>query len=778
MADFFISYTQADLDWATWIDFVLNQAGYKTVMQEYDFQGNFIDEMDKALITCTRVVLVLSPAYLKSNNCRREWTAAMATDKTGPANNILPVRVEEFDIPGLLAPAIYADLATARDRSDARRRLLAKVRPEGRPTAEPPFPGKAGKEPVFPGGRPGISNLAPPTPHFVGRQELLATLDQRLKSGAVALTALAGLGGIGKSQTALRYAHTRQGLDIAWWLRAEKLETMLADLGDLGDRLGVRIDGNDAQAKARAVLDALAQRDDWLLVYDNVVDEESVYPWLPPPGGAAIITSRSDHWTAIGKLDVDKLPEDDAVELLRQLSGDMDETAAQDLARDLDYLPLALEQAGAFAKAAGWSLAQYRTHFAQAHAKLLAKGKPVGYPATIATTWNISVERVEQENPAAAQLLTLCAFLAPDDIPLDLLRPAVDKLPAPLAEVLADPVATAEAIAVLKGQSLVKTRDGKLSLHRLLQLVQRHRLNEDERTDWARRALLLLRGVFRFDADDLATWAPAAALLPHAEAMGGWAEQAGGEWEATSWLLDRIGSVLAKDGLYGRGVEMRQRALALFEANLPADSPRLAASLNNLGSALYHAGQLQEALPLLQRALAIREAKLGPDYPDLAHSFGNLAVLQWKLGQLGQARPLAERALAIDEAHFGPDHSRVASRLDNLANILDDQGKVAEAEPLRCRALSIDTHHYGNHHPSVAIRRHNLAMTLAELGRLDEARNMMAQALSICSDLLGGEHPRTQLSRTLLAQIDSLIAQRDGGGAPSPHPSPTRGEGA
>jgi len=170
---------------------------------------------------------------------------------------------------------------------------------------------------------------------------------------------------------------------------------------------------------------------------------------------------------------------------------------------------------------------------------MLAKGKAIDYPATVATTWEMSFQAVAKASPAAAQLLTLCAFLAADDIPLDLLRPGAEHLPPALAAALADELATADMIAELLRYSLVKARDESLSLHRLVQTVVRGRLDEDEGKDWAGQTVRLVRAVYRFGDTDLTTWGPAERLLSHAEAAAGWAEKAGVKAEATASAISK-----------------------------------------------------------------------------------------------------------------------------------------------------------------------------------------------------------------------------------------------
>jgi hypothetical protein len=119
--DFFLSYTQADQPWAEWIAWVLEEAGFATTIQAWDFRpgGNFVVEMQRASAGSERTLAVLSPDYLQSLFAMAEWTAALAQDPTGERGKLLPVRVREVAPDGLLASLVYIDLvglteATAR----------------------------------------------------------------------------------------------------------------------------------------------------------------------------------------------------------------------------------------------------------------------------------------------------------------------------------------------------------------------------------------------------------------------------------------------------------------------------------------------------------------------------------------------------------------------------------------------------------------------------------------------------------------------------------------
>jgi hypothetical protein len=136
----------------------------------------------------------------------------------------------------------------------------------------------------------------------------------------------------------------------------------------------------------------------------------------------------------------------DALALLRARVRGLAEQTGNELAEELGRLPLALEQASAYLNRTGLSAEDYLRLLHKRAAELYARGKVRGRPDTIATLWDLSLERVATENPAAIQLLDLCAYLAPERIPLDLFTLHPDLLPEPLADAAADELAVNDAI--------------------------------------------------------------------------------------------------------------------------------------------------------------------------------------------------------------------------------------------------------------------------------------------------------------------------------------------
>lgn len=159
MKDFFISYNSADRGWATWIAWQLEETGYTTILQAWDFRpgSNFVLAMQRAAREAERTIAVLSPSYLEASFTHPEWAAAFVQDPTGVRAKLLPVRVADCDLKGLLPAIIYVDLVGL-DEEQAQQALLeGSKRGRAKPQTAPGFPGVAkvmrrivSRRPTFP----------------------------------------------------------------------------------------------------------------------------------------------------------------------------------------------------------------------------------------------------------------------------------------------------------------------------------------------------------------------------------------------------------------------------------------------------------------------------------------------------------------------------------------------------------------------------------------------------------------------------------------------------
>ena len=415
---------------------------------------------------------------------------------------------------------------------------------------------------------------------------------------------------------------------------------------------------------------------------------------------------------------------------------------------ELGGLPLALDQAGAYIEETQRSLQEYLDLYRVQRKDLLARRGHMtgGYPASVATTWSLSFDRVEAVNPLAVELLRMCAFLAPDAIPEDLLReglsmavsfsqrkrqgwggwfsplfsrhqPQLESAHLPVTEGMIN-----DAVAILRAYSLIaRDADEKtMSLHRLVQVVVRDALPTDERIPWMRRAVIAVNRSFP-RVDDVNQWATCERWLPHGLVCASWIEQAHLRVLEGTRVLNTMGCYLYLRGRYKEAEPLLMRALEIREEQLGGRHPDTAGSLNNLALLYQEQGKYAEAEPLLMRALEICEEQLGGRHPDTAGSLNNLALLYQEQGKYAEAEPLYQRALAIREQILGPVHSDTATSLWSLAVVAQDKQQYAEAEPLYRRALDIYEQTFGVDHLYTQRILGHYASLLRAMGRENEA---------------------------------------------------------
>ena len=814
--DFFISYTQADKAWAEWIAWVLEENGSRVFLAARDLRpgSDLRQAIGDAIDGSTRLIAVVSPDYLTSAWTQFELDAALAKDPDAQPRRLVPVVVRETQRTGLLVSVVGIDLFGLSER-DAEARLLTLLErstpasstavpglavpglavpgsaafPGQTRTGEPPpFPGTPPSESPSVGKRPSISNLPPRNRYFSGREaELAALADGLTRQPTLTVRPVLGLGGVGKTQLVIEFAHRHAAdYDLVYCIAADESALLLDQFAALAIRLGLE-PAADPEVLQFQVHNRLRSVRGWLLIFDNADDVTEIRPWLPkapmPPDvpGHVIVTTRKSSFAALGSVLQLDIFDDEAAERFLQIRlPSIDPETGRQIASELGRLPLALEQAAAYMNATGIPGQEYLELLRTRGAELYTRGGPGGPQSTIGTLWSLTTERIRQENPAAVQLLEICAYLAPEPIPLDLFTTSPTLLPHPLSSAAADPLVFTEAVALLTGYSMAaKQRDG-LILHRLVQAVIRAQpeasdssgrppassgatADQDGRAEAHPLAIAL--DLLRADAPEQVAFRPEAwprwaVLLPHVLAATSHHEEVQPSTPARSaeaaQLLDGAGIYLSVHGQFADARPLLERAVALTEAAYGPDHPDLAGHLKNLALILGDLGRPREAQPLAERALAIDEAALGPDQPAIAADLGTLAQIYMGLNRLEEAGSLAQRALVIDEAVHGPNHPNVAQDLGTLAQIYMGLSRLDDARSLAQRALAIDEAVYGPDHPEVSRDLSDLAQILQGLGQSEEARPLAERALAISERALGPDHPYTRGARQAL---DSLTGK-------------------
>ena len=790
--DFFISYTSHDQAWAKWIAWQLEANDYSVVLQAWDFRpgSDFVHKMEQAIQNAGRLIAVLSPAYLQSKFGEAEWRPFYAEDPTGDKGLLVLVRVANVAPPRLLTSRVYIDLSTQEDAALAKAALVEGIRQGSvKPVQEPTYPLHLSsatdlphrtQEPRYPSVSPAIWNLSHRNPHFTGRRKQLEDLHASLAestTNSVQTQVVFGQPGVGKTAFALEYGHRyASDYDLVWWIPAETAAAIPAVFADLAAKLqvlpgaGARAEQlADQQAIVDAVLDDLSHRTAWLLIFDHATDPNTLDPYLPATGGGQVlITSRNPNWHKRVKLPlkVDILTQEEAAQFLLHRTGSTDEKGATELAEELGSLPLALEQAGAYMSRSSKPMSDYLGLFRRRRDELLKRGDPDG--RTVDATVVLATDQIG--SPAALGLLTWCAFMAPEKIPLYVLTESKqrDLLPVEMRSMAQDEIELDENIAILYGSSLIARDDGVLDLHRLVQTVIRTHLPVATYQVWADLTIRLLLESFPSSIDDLAApsrWPRCEQLLTHIFVAAKHAEEAKVAMAETADLVMHLGSYLQHRGEYAEARSLFEEALTLAEAAHGRDDIRVAHVLNALGYVLRAEEDPGEAQVAHERALRIIKSTLPPDDAEVGRTLNSLGRALYDQKDLPGARVNLERALVINEAAFGHDHPEVASTLNNLGRLFYELGDLAEARLSHERALAIKeaAPGFGPDHPSVAVTLQCLGTVLLAQHELDAARIALERARKLQETVLNENHPDLQVTLELLARVLEAMGDSKGG---------------
>jgi tetratricopeptide (TPR) repeat protein len=615
-------------------------------------------------------------------------------------------------------------------------------------------------------------------PLFVGREQELRSLAAVLKGGGTAaigqIAAATGLGGIGKTQLAVEFAH-RYGRYFAggvFWVSCADPAVVPGEIVACGGAGALDLRPDFAALKQddqmKLVLAAWQSPLPRLLVFDNCEEPALLAHWRPPTGGVRVlVTSRRSTWgPALGvqALPLDILPRPESVALLRKFRPELaaDDPALAAIAAELGDLPLALHLAGSYLHAYRFDgagtpvalLAELRRPNLLVHPSLqglAADLSPTAHEQHVARTFALSYQRLDPHDPRdalAIKALARAARFAPGEpIPRELLKKTqlrstgfrhfIKKLQVKLSRTSQDGDSRRRegALRRLGDLGLLDTEAGALRLHRLLARFAAALGADPEAADAVEATLF--EEANRINRAGFP--APLRAWQVHLRHVAAVAQARGGPRAGGLW--NELGYHLWTAGAYAQANDALKTALEIDEAAYGPDHPKVATNINNLGLALRDLGDLQGARTAYQRALRIDEAAYGPNHPEVATDINNLGQVLCDLGDLQGARSAFERALRIDEAALGHDHPNVAIHANNLGNVLRNLGDLPGARAACKRALRIDEAALGPDHPNVAIRLNTLGLVLRDLDDLQGARAAFERALRIDEVALGPDHP-------------------------------------
>ncbi|GAA2517944.1 FxSxx-COOH system tetratricopeptide repeat protein [Streptomyces levis] len=606
---------------------------------------------------------------------------------------------------------------------------------------------------------------------FVGRQALLRAVEEQLAAqdtAAVLPNALHGLGGVGKSQLALEYIYTHQrDYRIICWIPAERESLILAALSSLASQLGVAPAGQDSLGAAAAntavpaVLEALrtgTPYDNWLLVFDNAEDIEAVRGYFPHNGpGKVIVTSRNRGWERVAtSLPVNVFERDESIELLQKRAKDLPREDADRLAEALGDLPLAVEQSGAWLGVTGMEVDEYLELLAQRSPEILEIEQSPDYPVSVAAAWDISLERIRQNNPGARQLLDICASMAPEPIPRSILRSSRGVNITPQIDpMLREPIKLNRAIRDLSQFSLIKVdpRAGTLQMHRLLQTVLLAKLSEEQRERMRDAAHQLLSAANRGPYGSSQEWRDYQALLPHvlaSQAVTSTDPYVRDLVYDTMWFLYYWGD---HEGAAAFG----RQAWSAWLAASGEEDIYVIRMTKGLAFLLRQVGQIAESIPLTEKALEVsRRVQVEPE--ELIDSLCEMSDAHRYQGRFQQARDLGKEATELARSLFGPEDQATLRGAHSWGVDLRLCGEFKEALPLDEETARQRDMLLGDSSFFTLNTLHCVAIDLREAGQYPKAREWQEDVYRRAFTALGEKHPLTlRIARDL-----GVCRRRDG----------------
>ncbi|MFJ5864002.1 FxSxx-COOH system tetratricopeptide repeat protein [Streptomyces parvus] len=766
---FFISYAGVDRPWAEWVGWHLGQAGHQVILDVWDWHTGdiFVERMDDALKQSDAVVALFSKSYFDAERwTQEEWTAAVARRE-----RIIPLAVEPLaaaDTPHLLAPRLHKNLHGL-DETAARAALREAINGGTRPTSPPVFPGSAptaepaeaqgSTKPRLPGstGQPDVWNVRRRNPDFSGREAVIVQLRESLLSGQQAVVqALHGMGGIGKTQIALEYAHRFSGqYDLVWWIDAEQSDQIPVHYTELADRLGIAKPDAGSDPNARAVLHHLRTRQRWLIVLDNAEDPAQIAPWLPEGPGHVLITSRNHSWRGIAHpTGLDVFTRSDSLAYLGTRIPGTTPAQADALAQDLGDLPLALAQAAGVI-GSGMTLDRYRQLLTDDTARIMREGDAPGYPAPLAAAVGIATARLDDNHPEATALLRLGAFLGPDPIPiawLESARPHLSTIPGDPDDLMWPHA----SLQHLGRYGLARIDHETVQIHRLTQAVLRDQTDAGQTAGVRDDVTTILRAVEPGDPESPDSWPAWASLTSHLTSQ----HVLVADRPELRPTLRQAAMFLIRSGQPRTAAELLTSLRETWTAELGPDDPEVLTCMQYLGHATSDLGELGSAHLIIEDTLARRRRTLGDDHSDTLQSANDLATILNQFGKHTEARRMEEDTLARRRRTLGDNHRHTLQSAANLAVTLNELGKHTEAHRLLEDTLTRSRRTLGDNHPATLQANNGLAIVLNDLGQDTEARRMLEDTLTRSRRTLGDDHRHTLQAAGGLAFILNTLGER------------------
>ncbi|MGK5530282.1 FxSxx-COOH system tetratricopeptide repeat protein [Streptomyces sp. URMC 129] len=779
-----ILHAPEDQNWADWIGHVMTRNGVRVIAR------NAADGDTGGLPETDSVVVVLSSALHGSPDdmtVTRLFQGAPVTADRNPT--VVGVRVSGTQLLPWFEAADAVNLVGLSE-PEATRALLGRLGLAGRGDDLPARPAAGG--PRYPNRRPDVWNVPSRNHAFTGRAAVLSALRAGFDRGDASRNtqALHGMVGVGKREVAREYAHRFSSeYDVVWWIPAADPQRIQASLTELARAVN-RACGTRTGEDWESLRDDLRRGrpyDRWLLIFVDAGEHKTLDPYIPSGGpGHVLVTSRSNTWERYAdsrRLDV--FSPGESVALLRhRLPRASDDDLAR-LAEVLGHHPSAEDTAAAFLRYGLLSIGDYVERIRNDDVTLLAERLPDGPDSEFATPFRLAFESLEQEAPAAAKLLDLCAFLSPEGVSLRIVQsPAMLRRLAEIDGRLADGMRLHNLLTTLANRALaeVDQAEERLKVHRLIQDLRRSRMDQETRDRTRREALSILAAMDPGDANcDALIHEPVYAELDKHLLVSGALEsddpdvrrwvvnQVRYRWRCDRWTSARdLGlDLLAawRERFDGDGSTLRlatqvanaHRSLGEYDQARALDAATLRTQRQLLGrrdpytlmtargyaAGLRAVGAFADALAEDQETLAGFREQFDDDHPDTLNASANLALSWFLTGAVEEAIRQDQvtfegRRRVLTEAHrlTWKSHTNIGTYQREAGRFRDSLATLDEA---RNRLHRID----GSDSPLTLRAVKSLGMTYLRLGDLNAAAQLFQEALIAYRRQWGDDHPDT-----------------------------------
>ena len=524
----------------------------------------------------------------------------------------------------------------------------------------------------------------------------------------------------------------------------------------------------------------------WLLIFDNADGDPDTIGKYVPPGirGNILFTSRNrmmghDVLPSNAHVEVEGMTEEQAISLL--LKSAMLDGSSTDIVpysgaivKELCYLPLAVDQAGAAIASGLCSIYDYLELYAKSRKELLALSLFRGasnYGLEVHATFEVSHKAIRDcasggsdlMTPQAAKIalfiLGIFAFFHNENISEEIIKHAAEKsfetndlslhdlLPKELIRCHDsgewDPLAFRAGIRMLCSFSLVKANNpngSSYSMHSLIHSWSLDRMsNEDKRQNYFLASTVLGNSITFNDED----YAFQRDLIPHLTSWMSHRRSIGRTTSLTENQVFKFGYTFLENGLYDAAEELQLQVLESWRRVLGAEHPDTLIAMDNLASTYSRQGRMEEAEQLLLQILESRRKVLKAEDPDILTTIDHLASTYNGQGRTEEAEQLQLQVSESRRRVLRAGHPDALMTMHNLALTYNVQGRTEEAEQLLLQILESRRKVLGAEHPDTLRTMHNLALTYSRQGRTDEAQQLLLQILESRSRVLGAEHPDT-----------------------------------